>query len=127
MDKIITIKFSEDETKLLPLLWNSMYGSRTGIPASQLRIHNSILDELEKLLDVGFETEPVYEVLQMTQGTTTLAIHRINADVSKAGEINLELNHNQFDYLKVTLSQTNWMPAVSRLAEKLFDKFSIGD
>ena len=125
MDKIIMIKFSEDETKLVPLLWNSMYGSRAGVPAAKLRIHNSILDELEKLLDVEFETEPVYEVLQMTQGTTTLAIHRINVDVSKVEEINLELNHNQFDYLKSTLSQTNWMPAVSRLAEKLSDKFGI--
>ena len=125
MDKIITIKFSEDETKLVPLLWNSMYGSRAGVPAAKLRIHNSILDELEKLLDVEFETEPVYEILQMAQGTTTLAIHRINADVSGTEEINLELNHNQFDYLKSTLSQTNWMPAVSRLAEKLSDKFGI--
>ena len=127
MEKETVIKFEKEETKLVPLLWNAMYGVRGGIPAAKLRVHNSILEELEKILDVGFETEPVYEVLQMTQGKTTLAVHRINAELSGVDEINLALNKPQFEYLKSTLAGSQWIPAVSRLAEKLSDKFGIND
>jgi len=126
MEKPIIIKFNKEDLSMAPLLWNAMYSVRAGIPAAKLRVHNSILNELEKVLGVGFETEPVYEILQMTQGVTTLAVHRINADVKDLEEIDLELNHAQFDYLKNVLTQTQWMPAVSRLAEKLSEKFGIG-
>lgn len=125
MEKLITVKFNKDDLPMAPLLWNAMYSVRAGIPAAKLRIHNSILDELERVLDVGFETEPVYEILQMTQGITTLAVHRINAGLDGIDEINLEFNPAQFDYLKGILNQTQWMPAVSRLAEKLSEKFEI--
>jgi len=126
MEKLITVKFNKEDLPMAPLLWNAMYSIRAGIPAAKLRVHNSILNELEELLDVGFETEPVYEILQMTQGMTTLAVHRINAGLDEVDEINLELNTAQFDYLKGVLSQTQWMSAVSRLAEKLSEKFGIG-
>jgi hypothetical protein len=125
MDKLIEVKFDKSELKQVPLIWNAMYGNRQGIPANKLRVHNSVLDKLEKILDVEFGEEPVWEILQMTQGRETLAVHRINADLRDREGITLELNQPQFDYLKTTLQQIQWLPAVSRLAEKLSEKFGI--
>ena len=126
MEELTVIKFTKEEIAQVPLLWNAMYGGQ-GIKATQLRVHNSVLEELEKVLGTGFAEEPVYEVLQMTQGKTTLAIHRINAETAGLDEITLNLNKAEHDYLKNLLSQISWAPAVSRIAEKLSVKFGLGD
>ena len=128
MEKEITIKFEGEEVKQIPLLWNAVYSIRAGIPTAKLRLHNLILIKLEIILGLPEETEPLPQLLQsMESGIAVLAAYTLNVSVPNDAEIDLKLTNVEFNYLKNVLTQTQWTPAVSRLAEKLSDKFGIGD
>ena len=124
-EEITTINFDKPEFELVPLLWLAMYGN-TRLTTGQLRAHNRVLNKLEEILDVGFDHKPAEQVLQMTQKTAVLAIYRVDAEVPKESEsAGLELVKGEQDHVKFILKNMQWPPALSRLAEKLLDKFDI--
>jgi len=108
------IKFPPSESRLVPLLWNVMYGVRQGISTAQLRIHNSILEKIELLLDVPPEQEPSVMFMEMAV-----------KDLAGSGEKQLSFTQPELEYLKGLLQGNQWAPGVTRIAQKLLAKFGI--
>lgn len=109
-----SIFFQPSESRLVPLLWNVLYGVRQGISTAKLRIHNSILEKIEVFLDVSPEQEPGMVYLEMAV-----------KDLAASKERELCFTQPEMEYIKGLLQGNQWAPGVTRIAQKLLAKFGI--
>lgn len=120
------IDFKDYEYQQAGLLWSVLYSIRSGVSTDKIKIHNRILEKMEQIFNVDVETEPIYDILEMRKDTLVLIIHQLKADeLKKPGDFNLELTKPEFLYMQGILNHHQWLPAQSRLAENLLDKFEI--